>query len=73
MKHLDPEQFEKPPVFQEAREELGLTQNELAQALGLSSDRAVRRYENGEREISHSLARLMWFFIHHGIPDIFRK
>lgn len=41
-----------PYQFKKARKALGLSQKEMAGALRLKSDRAIRRYESGEREIS---------------------
>ena len=40
-----------PKQFKAARRELDLTQNGMAQALGIASDRTVRRWEAGERDI----------------------
>ena len=45
--------------FREMRESLGLSQEQLAKLLGVSSGRTVRRWELGEREISETTARLL--------------
>lgn len=73
MKEFTPEDFKDPARFKEAREKLGLSQDKFAQALGLSDNRAIRRYEQEEREISGPISRLVWFFIEHGIPPVFRQ
>jgi len=49
--------------FKKHREELGMTQSELAAVLGLNSDRAIRAYETGERSISGMTAAFMQFLI----------
>lgn len=48
-----------PAQFKAARLALGMTQGQLATALGLgkSGDRTIRRWENGERKISGPVAR----------------
>ena len=48
-----------PKLFREMREQLGLSQEQLAEKLGVSSGRTVRRWELGERKISETTARLM--------------
>lgn len=40
-----------PADLRAARKRLGLTQAQLACRLELESDRAIRRYENGDRPI----------------------
>ena len=40
-----------PTEFKDARNELGLSANKMAQALGLADGRTVRRYEAGDRPI----------------------
>ena len=49
-----------PKQFREMRESLGLSQDQLAKMLGVSSGRTVRRWELGEREISETTARLFY-------------
>ncbi len=48
-----------PKQFREMRESLGLSQEQLAKQLGVSSGRTVRRWELGERKISATTARLL--------------
>ncbi len=47
-----------PTEFRELRARLGLTQAALAARLGVT-DRAVRRYEAGDRAIAEPIARLL--------------
>ncbi len=48
-----------PQLFREMREQLGLSQDQLAKMLGVSSGRTVRRWELGERKISVTTERLL--------------
>lgn len=41
-----------PSQFKKARFKLGLSQQEMADALRLKTARAIRHYESGDREIS---------------------
>ena len=47
-----------PEVFKAARQRLGLTQQQLALALGVSP-RAVRYYEAGTRKVPATVAKLL--------------
>ena len=53
-----------PKLFREMREQLGLSQDQLAEKLGVSSGRTVRRWELGERKISETTARLLEMLSH---------
>jgi transcriptional regulator with XRE-family HTH domain len=44
--------------FKSARFALGLSQNAMADALGLKTSRAIRQFESGEREVSGPVAKL---------------
>lgn len=48
-----------PAQFKAARHTLGLTAAQMAERLGLSDQRSVRRYESGERRVSGPVALLM--------------
>ena len=48
-----------PTQFKDARIALGLSQNAMAQALGLKTSRAIRQFESGERAVSGPVAKLM--------------
>jgi transcriptional regulator with XRE-family HTH domain len=48
------------------RERLGMTQEEMAAALGVSGRRAVSHWEHGRRGIHPMVARLCWYLEHHG-------
>ena len=48
-----------PKQFQDYREKLGLSQAELALVFGVASDRTVRRWEAGERDIPGPVVVLM--------------
>ena len=52
-----------PSKFKETRRSLGLSQSEMAFALGISSDRAIRYYESGDREVSGPISILMNVFL----------
>ena len=45
--------------FKDARIALGLSQNAMAEALGLKTSRAIRQFESGERQVSGPVAKLM--------------
>ena len=49
----------KPEQFKQYRKLLGLSQSEMAKALGLKSPRSVRHYEAGTRRISGPLVLLI--------------
>jgi DNA-binding transcriptional regulator YiaG len=40
-----------PEEFKSARLALGMSQNDIAEFLGVASDRTVRRWEEGEKDI----------------------
>ena len=48
-----------PTQFKDARKALGLSQNAMAEALGLKTSRAIRQFESGERAVSGPVAKLM--------------
>jgi DNA-binding transcriptional regulator YiaG len=48
-----------PETFKAIRAKSGLTQSRLASALRISDDRAVRRWEQGDRSISGPVSILM--------------
>lgn len=48
-----------PVQFKDARIALGLSQNAMADALGLKTSRAIRQFESGERAVSGPVAKLM--------------
>ena len=48
----------KPEKFYKIRKKLKLTQAEIAQDLGLT-ERTIRHYEAGDREISLSIEKLL--------------
>ncbi len=48
-----------PAALKSARQSLGLSQDEFARAAGVASDRTVRRWEEGERDIPGPVAVLM--------------
>jgi DNA-binding transcriptional regulator YiaG len=48
-----------PTQFKDARERLGLSQAELSLVFGVATDRTVRRWEAGERDIPGPVIVLM--------------
>ena len=48
-----------PTQFKDARKALGLSQNGMAEALGLKTSRAIRQFESGDREVSGPVAKLI--------------
>ena len=48
-----------PTQFKDARKALQLSQNAMAEALGLKTSRAIRQFESGERQVSGPVAKLM--------------
>ncbi len=48
-----------PVQFKDARIALGLSQNKMAEALGLKTSRAIRQFESGDREVSGPVAKLV--------------
>lgn len=60
-----------PEDFWTARQQLGLSQSELAQALRLSTGkRAIRAYEDGTRPIGPTVELLMWYMLKYGLPHV---
>lgn len=51
-----------PTQFKQIRKDLGLSVNDMAKALRLSSDRTIRRMENGDMPISGPVSLLMEVF-----------
>ena len=49
--------------FKDARIALGLSQNAMAEALGLKTSRAIRQFESGERQVSGPVAKLMDYLL----------
>jgi len=52
-----------PAQFKDARRALGLSQNAMADALGLKTSRAIRQFESGEREVSGPVAKLVAIYL----------
>lgn len=48
-----------PADLRSARQSLGLSQAEFARAVGVASDRTVRKWEDGERDIPGPVAVLV--------------
>ena len=48
-----------PAELTDARKALGLTQESLALAIGVSGGRTVRKWEAGDRAIPESIAKLV--------------
>lgn len=48
-----------PVQFKGSRKALGLSQNAMADALGLKTSRAIRQFESGDREVSGPVAKLV--------------
>ena len=59
-----------PTLFRAARVRLGLSQAQLARVLRVGSDRTVRKWEGGEREIPGPAVVLMEIFAE--FPRVFR-
>ena len=60
--------------LKKARKELGLTSAKLGFALGYRGDEetagaAVRRMESGKRRVRPAIARLVYMFVAHGVPE----
>jgi transcriptional regulator with XRE-family HTH domain len=55
-----------PAQFKTARKALGLSVPEMAVALRLKSERAVRNYENGSREISGPIQVALAYMLRYG-------
>jgi DNA-binding transcriptional regulator YiaG len=56
-----------PKQVRDAREELGLTQSQLGEALQLDGDnvdRTVRRWESGKSPITGPAATALWLYRH---------
>ena len=60
-----------PKQFKAARRKLGLSQSALAQALGVKSDRTIRRWEDGEWPIKRQTEMAVKYMLEHGIPRQF--
>jgi transcriptional regulator with XRE-family HTH domain len=56
-------------VIRARREDLGMTQTELADAIGIDA-RQIRRYESGEREPGLSLSRLIAEKLHISLAEL---
>ena len=54
-----------PMQFKDARIALGLSQNAMAERLGLKTSRAIRQFESGERQVSGPVAKLMDMLLDH--------
>ena len=52
-----------PEQFKENRKSLGMSQRELARALGGVNERTLRRWETGEIDIPGPVQRLLRLFI----------
>ena len=48
-----------PTQFKDARYTLGLSQNDMAKAVGLKTSRAIRQFESGERGVSGPVEMLV--------------
>jgi len=57
-----------PDEFKAARDSLGLSQKDLAEIFGISTDRTVRRWEEGERDIPGSVLVLMELCLN--VPEV---
>jgi DNA-binding transcriptional regulator YiaG len=55
-----------PLEFKDARKALRLSQNAMAEALGLKTSRAIRQFESGERQVSGPVAKLMGMLLMEG-------
>ena len=51
-----------PQEFKRIRSDLDLSQQEMADKLGIGSSRAIRYYESGQRPISGPVAVLMGMY-----------
>lgn len=63
-----------PRQFAAIRKRLGLSLYAMGQALGYEGNRntvqvAVKRYENGDRELPPWIARLAEMYDAHGVPE----
>jgi transcriptional regulator with XRE-family HTH domain len=56
-----------PEDFKEIRNNLGLTQKEMAEALRLKTDRAISQYETGERGISGPISLCLDYIKKYGL------
>lgn len=59
----------KPAEFKQIRQSLGLSVKEMAEALRLSDERSVRRYEDGTREISGPIQQCLVYMLRYGGLD----
>ena len=58
-----------PTEFKDARNALGLSVSEMADAIQISDLRTLRRYEDGTRPISGTLSLLIRYFLKYGLPE----
>lgn len=58
-----------PAQFKATRARLGLTQQQMADALGLKDASAVRHYEAGRRPVQGSVLRCLQYIEHYGIVN----
>ena len=58
-----------PVQFKQIRQSLGLSVKEMAEALRLSDERSVRRYEDGTREISGPIQLCIAYIQKYGVLD----
>ncbi len=58
-----------PGQFKAARRALGLSQNAIAKALGVKSDRTIRRWEAGDRDVPGPAEVAVESFLRHGLPE----
>ncbi len=54
-----------PTQFKQIRTDLALSQKQWAQALGITTDRAIRHYEAGTRPVSGVMSKLARIFKEH--------
>lgn len=57
-----------PDKFKEARMRLGMSQNDMAEFLGIASDRTVRRWEEGEKDIPGPVLLVLELIFH--VPGV---
>jgi transcriptional regulator with XRE-family HTH domain len=56
-----------PKQFKTFREKLGLTQQDMAEALRLKTARAISQYENGDRSISGPISLCLDYIKKYGL------
>jgi DNA-binding transcriptional regulator YiaG len=57
-----------PEEFKKARMDLGMSQNDMADFLGVASDRTVRRWEEGEKDIPGPVLLVMELIFN--VPEV---